>query len=151
MTEAIIKCGNLEIRPDTELARHYCQYITRVDEMPGGRWFIHSGEDFTIELSIITHDLTDKNDLMNLWKKHGYIKETSPTHIGISTYHTEQDGSCYGRYNITHTANLTLTGFFPIRPATPRSSSRNASGCGKWISGTAMTDKQEGRVNREYL
>lgn len=37
MTETIIKCGNLEIIPDTELARHYCQYITKIDEMTGDR------------------------------------------------------------------------------------------------------------------
>lgn len=128
MTEAIIKCGNLEIRPDTELARHYCQYITGIEQMADYRWFIYSGEDFTIELSIITHDLTDKNDLMNLWKKHGYIKETSPTHIGISTYHTEQDGSCYGRYNITHTAHSKLD-FDWILPYTPGNAAQLIAEC----------------------
>lgn len=33
MTDTIIKCGNLEIRPDTELASHYCKYITK-EETP---------------------------------------------------------------------------------------------------------------------
>lgn len=128
MTEAIIKSGNLEIRPDTELARHYCQYITRIDEMPGDRWFVYSGEDFVIELSIIKHDLTNKNDLMNLWKKHGYIKETIPTHIAITTYHTEPDGGCYGRYNITHTAHRKLD-FDWILPYTPGNAAQLIAEC----------------------
>lgn len=130
MTETIIKCGNLEIRPDTELARHYCKFIKpeHVKQMGGSRWYIDVSDNFTIELTICTHDLSDRNDLMNLWKKAGYIKETSPTHIAISTYHTEPDGRCFGRYNITHNPHSKLN-FDWLLPYTPGNAAQLIAEC----------------------
>lgn len=128
MTETIIKCGNLEIRPDTEMAAHYVQFITVVEEMADWRWFVHVGDDFTIELGVCTHDLSDRNDMMNLWKKAGYIKETSPTHIYVHTYHTEPDGSCYWRYNITHTPEGKVD-FDWVLPYTPGNAAQLVAEC----------------------
>ena len=128
MTNTIIKCGNLEIRPDTELANHYCKYITGVEQMADWRYFIYVGDHFTIELTVCKHDLRDKNDMMNLWKKHGFIKETSPTHIAISTYHTDPDGSCYGRYNITHKPGSKIN-FDWVLPYTPGNAAQIIAEC----------------------
>lgn len=128
MTDTIIKCGNLEIRPDTELASHYCKFITSVEQMADWRYFINVVDNFTIELTVCKHDLSDKNDMMNLWKKAGYIKETSPTHIAISTYHTEPDGRCYGRYNIAHTAHSKIN-FDWVLPYTPGNAAQIIAEC----------------------
>ena len=128
MTDIIIKCGNLELRPATEMAAHYLQFVTDVEQLAPWRWFVHCGDNFTIEIGVCTHDLNDRNDMMNLWKRHGFIKETSPTHIYVHTYHTEPDGSCYGRYNITHTPQGKID-FDWLLPYTPGNAAQIIAEC----------------------
>ena len=85
-----------------ETINHYLKFVTSIDEVAEGvRWFYNVGDNFVIEVTKCTHDLKCKNDLMNLWKKHGYINKTMPTHIGINTYFTDCNNNCYGYYNIT--------------------------------------------------
>lgn len=93
--------AELRAAATTETIRHYLQFVTKITQMAPQRWFIDAGERFTIEIGICEHDLSKSYDLMNLWKKHGFVKEKLKNHVWIETYFTEPDGSCYGRYNIT--------------------------------------------------
>lgn len=87
----------------TSTINHYLQFITKIEELAEGtRWFYHIGDNFIIEVTKITHDLKNKKDMMNLWKKHGYISEALSTHISIHTYYTDVNNNCYGYYNIQH-------------------------------------------------
>lgn len=40
-------------------------------------------------------------DLARLWHKNGYTSRVLPTHWAVSTYVTDTDGHCWGRYNPT--------------------------------------------------
>lgn len=82
--------------------KHYLQFVTKtVDDFTGAITFKSLDRRFTIVAHKCTHDLNSKSDLMNLWKKHGFIAEVLPTHIHIDTYSTDNEGRCFGRYNIT--------------------------------------------------
>lgn len=82
--------------------KHYTKLITKVEEMAEDRrWFVYVGDNFIIEVTKIDHDLTNKHDLMNLWKKHGFIDKPLTTSVSIHTYYTDINGNCYGYYNIT--------------------------------------------------
>jgi len=81
---------------------NYLKFVTKVEEMAEGkRYFYHVGDNFIIEVIKCDHDLTRKNDLMNLWKKAGFISKKLDTHISIHTYFTDCNNNCYGWYNIT--------------------------------------------------
>lgn len=56
-------------------------------------------ERIVIELTVTEHDKGNKNDLMNLWIKHGYIKEFIPETINIMVYVYDEAGNCWGKYN----------------------------------------------------
>lgn len=56
------------------------------------------GETLVIELSECTNS-GGKNALPVLWKKQGYIDRILDTYICVSTYVTDTDGHCWGRYN----------------------------------------------------
>lgn len=86
----------------------YQKYITRIKNTPaygGGihRWYYIDDGRFVIEVSSCEHNKKDKNDLMNLWIKHGFMQKFLPTTLHIDTYYYTDDGSCFGYYNITHT------------------------------------------------
>lgn len=81
---------------------HYLQLVTMTEKESGARIYASSDGRFEIHVSCCTHDLEYKNDLMNLWKKAGFISEELPTHICIDTYYTDINNNCYGYYNITH-------------------------------------------------
>lgn len=78
-----------------------------VEEMAPTRWFYYcneknaKGERLVIEVSKCIVNLKDKNELMNLWKKAGYIKNTLPTWWSIETYAHDTEGNCFGLYNPT--------------------------------------------------
>ena len=85
------------------IIKHYLRFVTKsVDEFTGAITFTSLDGKFQIVAHKCEHDLKYKSDLMNLWKKHGYISETLPTHICIDTYYTDCNNNCYGFYNITH-------------------------------------------------
>lgn len=81
---------------------HYLQFITMTKEKGSGtRVYTSLDGHFEIHVSCCIHDLKYKNDIMNLWKKHGFISKKLPTHICVDTYFTVNN-NCYGYYNITH-------------------------------------------------
>lgn len=82
---------------------HYNQFITGIEDMSGNgrRFWYHIGENFLIEVCRCDHDLSKQNDLMNIWKKHGYIEKPLATHVSIRTYFTDAQGNCWGYYNVT--------------------------------------------------
>lgn len=82
---------------------HYLQLVTKsVNAYTGAITFTSLDGNFQIVVHKCEHDLKSKHDLMNLWKKEGFISETLPTHICIDTYYADCNNNCYGWYNITH-------------------------------------------------
>ena len=80
---------------------HYLKLVTDVEEkVQGACYYIYVGDKFIIEISKCEHNLEHKHDLMNVWKRHGYISERIPTHIYINTYYTDINGVCHGYYNV---------------------------------------------------
>ena len=76
--------------------------ITPKETLPGtNRTRFYIGDNFMIEVSKCEHDLRKSHDLMNVWKRAGYIQKTLKTHIHVDTYFTDENGSCYGWYNPT--------------------------------------------------
>lgn len=82
---------------------HYLKFVTReVDSFTGAETFTSLDGHFMVVCHKCEHDLKSKSDLMNLWKKHNLISQTLPTHISVDTYFTDEEGNCWGLYNITH-------------------------------------------------
>lgn len=82
-------------------ADKYLDMIQGVEQMGKYRYRYTVAEDFCIDVTICTHDLKDKNDLMHHWKKAGYVSEVSETHLALDCYYTDLEGNCWGRYNPT--------------------------------------------------
>lgn len=59
------------------------------------------GEKIIIEIMKITCDLKNKNSIMNLWKKNGYIENVLPSYWSLTVYVEDSEGSCFGCYNPT--------------------------------------------------
>lgn len=81
--------------------KKYTQFITSVEKR-GTRRLYHIGENFIVEAMTCEHNLENKNDIMNIWKKSRRIEKALPTHISIDTFFTDKDGNCWGYYNVTH-------------------------------------------------
>lgn len=60
------------------------------------------GETITIEVTEVHPDNTSKDSLPNLWKKHGYTDKLYYSYLWVDTYVTDEEGSCWAKYNITH-------------------------------------------------
>ncbi len=92
-------------------------------EKQGTRTLYHVGSRFTVEAMTVEHDLSRARDLMNIWKKAGYISKALPSHIAIYTYYTDNDGNCWGYYNITvkrsEDGKRRVIDFDYLREATP--------------------------------
>ena len=87
---------------NVEMIKHYLQFVTK-SVTPWGRVTFKSLDGrFEIVASKCEHDLKSKSDLMNQWKKCGFISKILPTHICIDTYFTDDNNNCYGYYNIMH-------------------------------------------------
>lgn len=80
---------------------YYLKFVTDIKAMSHTHVFYHVGGNFIVEVSKTDHDLKSKNDLMNVWKRMGYIKKALPSHVVIHTYFTDKNGNCWGYYNIT--------------------------------------------------
>ena len=59
------------------------------------------GEHVVIEVSKTTTDPKDKKSSPNLWVKAGYLKKPIYNYLSVSTFVTDEDGNCYGKYNPT--------------------------------------------------
>ena len=78
--------------------KKYASRITHT-ETSGKSTLFYIGDNFIIEASQCFCDLKNKKDLMNIWKKHGYISKVLPSYISICTYYYNEKG-CRGLYNI---------------------------------------------------
>lgn len=79
----------------------YLKFVTNIEKIAENRTRYHIGDRFILDVTKVTHDLKDKHDFMNIWKRMGYIKKPLPSHIVIDTYYTDSNGNCWGYYNIT--------------------------------------------------
>lgn len=99
----------------------YLKFINRVEERPTSegcvnRWYyIGDDERFIINVTSCEHNKKDKNDLMNLWIQHGFVRTFLPTTLHVDTYFTTERGDCYGWYNITHILKEELYGDKPYK------------------------------------
>lgn len=59
------------------------------------------GERLIVDISGCDHDKRRRNDLMNVWKRAGYVSEFMPSHITVDTYVYNRLGDCCMRYNPT--------------------------------------------------
>ena len=57
------------------------------------------GNIVEIWMTCVSHSRTDKNGLMNLWIKHGYMDHFIPETIAVDVFVTEESGDCYCKYN----------------------------------------------------
>lgn len=114
---ASMQCGEIEVKASTPEQVKYISMIQSVEQMGKTRYMFTVSDDFCVELIICEHDLENKNDLMNHWYQHGYVKERNATHMGLHCYYTDFDGNCYGRYN--HTEKKGKLNFEWVLPYTP--------------------------------
>lgn len=77
----------------------YMSLVSSVKEYTKTRVEYHIGGRFVIEVCRITSDLSDKNNMMNVWKKYGYISAVLPSWLSINTFYYDKSGNCWGRYN----------------------------------------------------
>lgn len=57
------------------------------------------GEQLTVEITECYPDNRSKSSLPNLWQKAGYTKKRLESYLSLTTYATDADGYCWGRYN----------------------------------------------------
>lgn len=64
------------------------------------------GNILEIYLRKVEHEKKCKSDLMNLWIKHGYMKEFLDSHIHVEVYYRTHNGDlCYRPYDLNPTFN----------------------------------------------
>lgn len=116
----------------TQNIDRYLSLVTGIENQ-GPRTIYHVGERFTVEATSCKHHLSDKRDLMNLWKKAGYIPAVLPSHISITTCYTDEEGNCLDRYNVTHTdsedGKRRVINFDFLREATPENERELVAHC----------------------
>lgn len=114
---------------------NYLNLITKVE--PKGwrdingincRTWYHVGDNFLIEVGITEHDRANRNDLANLWVKHGHLDHFLPTTAHITTYYTDKEGRYSGLYNIQHKRDNTID-FNYMLEATPENINRLIAEC----------------------
>lgn len=78
----------------------YMAMVTSVKEQERRRTY-YVGEKFFVDVFSIQHDLSDRHDMMNVWKRAGYISKVLATSLSVSTEYKDWSGLCTGDYNIT--------------------------------------------------
>lgn len=107
----------IEFKANNPEEQKYLNMIQKVERMGTIRYRFTIADNFCMDMVICEHDLNDKNDLMNLWYKHGYVKERTLTHMGLECYYTDFENGCYGRYNPTETkSKLNFEWVLPYTP-----------------------------------
>lgn len=96
-----VNAFEIEFKANNPEEQKYLCMIQKVERMGTIRYRFTIADNFCMDMVICEHDLNDKNDLMNLWYKHGYVKERTLTHMGLDCYYTDFENGCYGRYNPT--------------------------------------------------
>lgn len=116
-----------ELNPNDGIEAYWLKFIHRAEVMAENhRVFFYVGDDekFIIEMTVTYHDLAHSYDLMNIWYKHGDIKEKYDTHIGINTYYYDKDNECHGWYNPTLTPDCKSVNFDMLLPYSPENAAR---------------------------
>lgn len=62
------------------------------------RWYKSDAGSFVVEIATCEYDHS-KNSLMSLWVKHGWVDDFIEKVLWASTYYTDDEGNCWGRYN----------------------------------------------------
>lgn len=107
----------IEFKANNPEEQKYLDMIQKVERMGTIRYRFTIADNFCMDMVICEHDLNDKNDLMNLWYKHGYVEERTLTHMGLECYYTDFENGCYGRYNPTETkSKLNFEWVLPYTP-----------------------------------
>lgn len=52
------------------MTNSYLKLVTAIEKIAPTRTRYHIGDRFVIDVSEITHDLTSRHDLMNIWNKY---------------------------------------------------------------------------------
>lgn len=115
-----------KLNPTSEYEAKWLKLIHRTEITAENRrcfFYVGSDEKFVIEMVICYHDLNDRHNLMNIWKKLGYIDQIHNTHIVITTYYCDCNGNWWGYYNPTHTADHKID-FNMILPYSPENAAR---------------------------
>ena len=111
------------------------KYLAKVDRIEGSEThkMYHVGPSFIVETSTVSHDFKSRHDLMNVWKKAGFISKKLPTHISVNTYYTDEKGQCWGRYNVTikpsDDGKRQVVNFDFLREATPENERELVAEC----------------------
>lgn len=110
----------------------YFQFVTS-KETRGNRTLYRIGSRFFIEVSSVAHDLENPRDLMNIWKKAGYITAALPSHLVVNTYFYDVSGNCWGWYNVTEKPSKDgkrrVIDFDYLREATPENERELVAEC----------------------
>lgn len=87
-----------------------------------------SGEQVLAVITSTEHDKDNKNGLMNIWVKHGCLKEFIPETLCVQVYATDAEGNCRGKYNPTEKPSEDGKGrqinFEWMLPATPENEAK---------------------------
>lgn len=76
------------------------------------RWFFtflqktEKGEEVVVEITKVEHNTKSDTSLPRLWLKYGYTDRLIDKFWSVQTYVTEEDGSCYIRYNPQNTTKV---------------------------------------------
>lgn len=120
----------------------YMSMVDSVDNPTPTRRCYHIGDRFTVEITAVSVDLANKNDLMNIWKKCGYISEVLPSWLSVNTCYTDNAGNSWGIYNIAEKRGGTrnVINFDYIREATPENELELVAECIRlFCEGTGYT------------
>lgn len=127
--------------------KKYMQYVTKIEDMAESRRRFYSvGDRFLVEVSTCVHDPESPSNLMNIWKKHGYISAVFASHLAVSTYYTDEAGNCWGMFNITHKTSedgkRRVINFDYLKEATPENERELVAECLRlYIKATRKSEK----------
>lgn len=117
----------------TKTVNKYLSLVTDIDHRTATRTIYQVGPCFAVEVTTHQHDERDKNDLCNIWKKAGHIPAFLPSTLHISTYYTDEEGRCWGRYNImvkpSEDGHRQAINFDYLREATPKNERELVAEC----------------------
>lgn len=87
--------------------------------------FINSkGERVSVWISNVKHDKNNKNGLMNLWVKNGFLNDFINETLHVDTYVYDEKNNCSGKYNPQIIPGENKINFAWILPATPENISK---------------------------
>lgn len=100
LREIVANFETFEDRDDQRGAGYSVESFGRRDRYTFGNPN-RKGERLIVDISGCNHDKRRRNDLMNIWKRAGYVSEFMPSHITVDAYVYNRLCDCYARYNPT--------------------------------------------------